>query len=124
MAGKLAREGRRLRRQIKLGRSVLVVSMTDDSETYECGHSGPRGREREHGPGKIYRHCKECPPLEIPVEETYNLAQRAAEKQMSRDLDRADLESGRKSYDDLRMENAHFSSLSVKINFAGAKSLA
>jgi hypothetical protein len=63
MAGKGARAGRRLRRQEKLGLLVVVESMNDDNETYSCGHTGPRGVERQCGPGKIMRHCKECPPV-------------------------------------------------------------
>ena len=67
MAGKGARAGRRLRREAKLGKLVEVLSMDETHETYSCGHSSSRGPERQHGPGKIMRHCKEC-PIETPPE--------------------------------------------------------
>jgi len=55
--------------------------------------------------------------------ETYDAAERAREKQASREQDARDLATGRKSQEQLHRENAHFSSLRVRINFAGAKSL-
>ena len=64
MAGRGARAGRRLRRQIKLGRLVSVISFTENGEMLSCGHEGPRGLERQCGPGIIMRHCLQCPPIE------------------------------------------------------------
>lgn len=60
-----ARARRRIQRQIKLGVAVTLISMTDTGETYSCGHSGPRGLERQNGPGVIVRHCTKCPPFVV-----------------------------------------------------------
>lgn len=47
---------------------------------------------------------------------TYDPAERAREKQASRDQDEADLAAGRKTRDDLRCENGAFSGLNVRVN--------
>jgi hypothetical protein len=58
------------------------------------------------------------------VPRTYDPAERARQKQASREQDARDLASGAKSRAELHRENAHFSSLRVGIQFGGAKSLA
>lgn len=50
--------------------------------------------------------------------------ERAREKQESRDEDERTLASGEKTQEQLRRENGHFSFLRVRINYAGARSLA
>jgi hypothetical protein len=50
--------------------------------------------------------------------------ERAREKQKSREEDERALASGEKTQEQLRRENGHFSFLRVRINYAGAKSLA
>lgn len=50
--------------------------------------------------------------------------ERAREKQKSRDEDEQALASGEKTQEQLRRENGHFSFLRVRINYAGARSLA
>ncbi|MEZ4297218.1 MAG: hypothetical protein R3B70_19795 [Polyangiaceae bacterium] len=54
----------------------------------------------------------------------YDPQERAREKQESREGDERALASGEKTQEDLRRENGHFSSLRVRVNYAGAKSLA
>lgn len=55
---------------------------------------------------------------------SYDPDERAREKQASRERDERDLATGEKTQEQLRHENGHFSSLRVRINYAGAKSLA
>ena len=55
---------------------------------------------------------------------TYDPAERAREKQASRDQDAADLASGAKTHEHLHAENAALAGLRVRVNFAGAKRLA
>jgi len=65
MAGKGARQGRRLRRQAKLGPLVELISQTEHSDILSCGHEEPKGPARQYGPGKIWRHCSQCPAVVI-----------------------------------------------------------
>jgi hypothetical protein len=58
----------------------------------------------------------------LPVK--YDFDERAREKQESRERDERAVASGEKTQEELRRENGHFSSLRVRINYAGAKSLA
>lgn len=50
--------------------------------------------------------------------EYYNPAERAAEKEKSRQQDAEDLTSGKKSAEQLRKENSIFLGLKFKINFS------
>lgn len=54
----------------------------------------------------------------------YDPAERAKEKQESRERDEEALRSGEKTQEQLRKENGWFSSIKFKIDFAGAKKLA
>jgi hypothetical protein len=67
MAGKGARTGRRLRRELSHGRLVELLSFEEDHEIYSCGHTAPLGPKREGEAGKIMRHCKEC-VVDIPTQ--------------------------------------------------------
>jgi len=53
----------------------------------------------------------------------FDLAERAREKQLSRDCDEQDLAFGRKSREQLRAENGHFSRLNSRPNFEVAEAL-
>ena len=55
---------------------------------------------------------------------TYDPAERAREKQASRDQDAADLASGAKTREQLHAENAALAGLRVRVDYAGAKRLA
>ncbi len=54
---------------------------------------------------------------------TYDPAERAKEKQASRDRDEAALASGEKTREQLRRENGHFSFVGLRVDLAGCKSL-
>ena len=54
----------------------------------------------------------------------YDFDEREREKQESRERDERAVLSGEKTQEELRSDNGHFSSLRVRINYAGAKSLA
>lgn len=56
--------------------------------------------------------------------ETYDPAERAREKQASREEDERALAAGEKTREQLHRENAAFAGLKVRVNFAGAKKLA
>ncbi len=56
--------------------------------------------------------------------ETYDPAERAREKQASREQDERDLASGAKTREQLHRENAAFAGLKVRIDFSKAKKLA
>lgn len=55
---------------------------------------------------------------------TYDAAERAREKQESRERDEQALASGEKSREQLRRENGFFSALRFRIDLAGAKARA
>lgn len=53
----------------------------------------------------------------------FDPAQRAAEKQASRDQDEEDLRTGRKTQEQLRLENGRFAFPNVRVNYFAAKKL-
>jgi hypothetical protein len=67
------------------------------------------------------------PAAEVPARmapRAYDPAERARQKQASRDQDARDLASGQKSREALRQENGCLASVRIRVSFAGAKSLA
>ena len=119
------RKRRREKREEALGPLKELVSIENDLEVLSCGHTQTHIYPRQHGPGKIFRHCERCEKYSESEKypESYDPAERAREKQASREQNEQEVLSGQKSREQIHRENAHFSTLKIRVNFAGAKSL-